>query len=89
MFVFINPGKTLTPRVLALEQEPYLSYLKQVIKKILQATEPSHSSLEAITFLLLNINCIILRNGYFCNLKTNQVQSKKGLFYTKFILYVT
>ena len=36
---------------------------KKVIKKILYNTDPSHSSLDAITFLFLNINHIILHNG--------------------------
>ena len=48
MFTFINPGKTLAPWMLALEQESYLSYIKKAIKNILQTTEPSHSSLDAI-----------------------------------------
>ena len=50
MFTFINPGKTLAPWVSALEQGSYLSYKKKVIKKILQTTDPSHSSLDAIIF---------------------------------------
>ena len=29
MFTFINPGKTLAPWVLALEQEPYLPQIKK------------------------------------------------------------
>ena len=56
MFKFINPGKTLAPWVLALEQESYLSYIKKVVKKILQTADPSHSSLDAIMFLFLNIS---------------------------------
>ena len=44
--MFINPGKTLAPWVLALEQESYLSYIKKVIQKILQTTDQSHSSLD-------------------------------------------
>ena len=39
---FINPGKTLVPWVLAVEQESYLPYIKKVIRKILQTTDPSH-----------------------------------------------
>ena len=89
MLMFINPGETLAPWVLTLEQESYLPHIKKVIKKILQTTDPSHSSLDAIIFLLLNISYIILSNEYFCNLKTNQLQSEKELYYTNFILYVT
>ena len=44
MITFINPGKTLVPWVLAIEQESYLSYIRKVIKKILQIRDPSHSS---------------------------------------------
>ena len=44
MFTFINPGKTLATWV------SYLSYIKIVIKKTLQTTDPSHSSLNAIIF---------------------------------------
>ena len=44
MITFINPGKTLAPWVLAIEQESYLSYIRKVIKKILQIRDPSHSS---------------------------------------------
>ena len=62
---------------------------KKVIKKILQTTDPPHSSLDAIIFLLLDISYIILRNGNFRNLKTNQLLSKTELFYTRFLLYVT
>ena len=36
MFMFINPGKSLAPWVLALKQESYHSYIKKVIKKVLQ-----------------------------------------------------
>ena len=81
--------ENLASQVLALEQESYLPYIKKVIKKILQTTNPSHSSLEAILFLLPNISYTILLSGYFCNLKTNQLQSKKELYYTNFILNVT
>ena len=63
-------------------------YEKRVTKKILQTTDPSHSSLDAIIFLLLDISYIILRNGYFRNLKTNQLQLKKKLYYANFILNV-
>ena len=63
-------------------------YEKRVMKKILQTTDPSHSSLDAIIFLLLDISYIILRNGYFRNLKTNQLQLKKKLYYANFILNV-
>ena len=59
-----------------------------MIKKILQTTDPSHSSLDAIIFLLLDIGYIILRNGCFRNLKTNQLQLKKELYYANFILHV-
>ena len=87
--MFINPGKTLAPSVFALEQELYLPYIKKsVIKKILQTTDPSHSSLDAMIFLLLDISYIILRNGYLRNLKTNQLQLKKELYYANFILNV-
>ena len=41
------------------------------------AKDPSHSSLDAIIFIFLNISYIILHNGYFCDLKTNQLLSKK------------
>ena len=58
------------------------------MKKILQTADPSHSFLDAMIFLLLDISYIILRNGYFCNLKTNQLQLKKELYYTNFILHV-
>ena len=61
---------------------------KKVIKKILQTADPPHSSLDAIIFLLLDISYIILRNGNFRNLKTNQLLSKTELFYTRFLLYV-
>ena len=50
MYTFINPGKTLAPWVLARKQESYLSYIKKVIKKISQTTDPSQSSLDAIVF---------------------------------------
>ena len=59
-----------------------------MIKKILQTTDPSHSSLDAMIFLLLDISYIILRNGYLRNLKTNQLQLKKELYYANFILNV-
>ena len=62
---------------------------KKVIKKILQTTDSPHSSLDAIIFLLLDISYIILRNGNFRNLKTNQLLSKTELFSTRFLLYVT
>ena len=78
MFTFIIAGETLAPWVLALEQESYLSYIKKVIKKILQTTDPSHSSFDVIIFLFLNISYIILHDGYFRNLKTNQLLSKKS-----------
>ena len=42
------------------------------------AKDPSHSSLDAIIFIFLNISYIILHNGYFCDLKTNQLLSKKN-----------
>ena len=80
--------ENLASQVLALEQESYLPYIKKVIKKILQTTDPSHSTLEAVLFLLPNISYIILRTGYFCNLKTNQLKTKKELYYTNFILNV-
>ena len=53
---------------------------KKVIKKIQQTTDPSHSSLEAIIFLFLNISNIILHNVHFRNLKTNQLLSTKELY---------
>ena len=77
MFAFINPSETLAPWVLALEQESNMSYIKKVIKKILQTTDPSHSSLDVLIFLFLNISYIILHNGHFLNFKTNQLLSKK------------
>ena len=43
MIMLINPGKTLAPWVLAIEQESYLSYLRKVIKKLLQIRDSSHS----------------------------------------------
>ena len=61
---------------------------KKVINKILKTTGPSHSSLDAIIFLLLNISYIILHTGYFRNLKTNQLLWKNNC-YTNFLLYVT
>ena len=64
-------------------------YKKKVIKKILQTADPSHSSLDPIIFLFLNISYITLHNGHFRNLKTNQLLSKKELYYTHFLLYVT
>ena len=81
MFMFINPAKTLTPWVSALEQESYLSYMKQVISNILLATNPS-LIFKSSSFLFLDISCIILNNGHFRNLKTNQLLSKKELYYT-------
>ena len=42
MFTFINPGKGLPPRVLAQEQEPRLSYMKKVMKKILYRKLQTH-----------------------------------------------
>ena len=51
---------------------------KKVMKKILQTTDPSHSSLDATIFLFLTISYIILHNGHFHNLKTNQLLSKKN-----------
>ena len=75
MFMFNNPGKTLVAWVLVLEQEPYLPYIKKVIKKMLQTTDPSHPFLDATIFLLLNTSYIILHEPtYFRNLKTNQLQ---------------
>ena len=79
MLTFINPGKTLAPWVIALEQESYLPYTKNGDKKILQTTDPSHSSLDSIIFLFLNISYIIVHNGHFRNLKTNQLPSKRTL----------
>ena len=87
--MFVSPRKTLAPWMLALKQESYLSYIKKVIKKISQTADPSHSSLDAIIFLLLKISYIIIRNGYFRNLKTNQLQSKRKIYYANFILCVT
>ena len=78
MFMIINSGKTLALWVLALEQESYLPYIKKVIKKILQITDLSHSYLDAIIFLPLNISYTILCNGYFRNLKINQLLSQKN-----------
>ena len=87
MFLGNNPGKTLARWVL--EQESYLPYIKKVIKKILETTGPSHSSLDAmIIFLFLKIICIILHNGHFRNLKTNQLLSKEELHYTHVLLCV-
>ena len=37
--MFIIPGESLAPWVLLVEQESYLSYIKNVIKKILQITD--------------------------------------------------
>ena len=59
-----------------------------MIKKILKTPDPSHSLLNVIIFLLLNISYAILHHGYFRNLKTNQLLSKE-LYYTHFPLYVT
>ena len=53
-------------------------FKKKVMKKILQTTDSSYSSLDAIIFLFLNISYIILHNGHFRNLKTNQLLSKKN-----------
>ena len=89
MLMFINPGKIWHHRC-QLQNKSHICHIyKKVIKKILQTTDPSHSSLEAILFLLPNISYTILRSGYFCNLKTNQLQSKKELYCTNFILNVT
>ena len=40
-------------------------------------------------FLFLNISYIILHNGHFRNLETIQLLSKKELYFTHFLLYVT
>ena len=66
----------------------YVVYEK-VIKKTSQTADPSHSSLDAILFLFLNICYIILHDGHFRNLKRNQLLSKKELYYTQFLLYLT
>ena len=76
-FTLISPRKTLVQLVLALEQESNLPYIKNVIKKILQTTDPPHSSLDAIIFLFLNISNIILDNANFRNFKTNQLLGKE------------
>ena len=77
MFMFTNTGKTATMGVSSRTGVISAIYEKKVIKKILQTADPSHSSLDAIIFLLLNISYVILHNRYFRNLKTNQVLSKK------------
>ena len=82
MLTLINPGKILTPWVLALEQKLYMPYIKKVIKKILQTAGPSHSSLGAIIFLFLNISYIILHNGHFRNLKQISCYQKKTILHT-------
>ena len=38
--MFVTPEECLVSWVLLLEQESYLSYIKKVIKKILQTTDP-------------------------------------------------
>ena len=47
------------------------------------------SLIDPIIYLFLNISYIILYNGHFCNFKTNQLLSKKELYYTLFLLYMT
>ena len=87
IITFIDPGKPLTPWVLALEQEPYLLYLKKVIKKILQTKDPSHSSLDDfsnihIIFPFLNIIYITLHNGHFIAWKQISCCQKKYIVHT-------
>ena len=89
MFMFTNSGKTATMGVSSRTGAISAIYEKKVIKKLLQTADPSHSSLDAIIFLLLNISYVILHNRYFRNLKTNQVLSKKELYYTHFLSYAT
>ena len=84
-----NTGKTATMCVSSRTRVISAIYEKKVIKKILQTAEPSHSSLDAIIFLLLNISYIILHNRYFRNLKTNQVLPKKKNYITHFLPYAT
>ena len=89
MFLFINPGKTLAPWMLALEEESHRPYIKKVIKKILQNRDPWQSSLDAIISLLLNVSYLILSSGYFRNLKKKSAGiKKKELYYTHFLLCV-
>ena len=76
MFTFIDPGKTLAQWVSFLEQESYLSHMKQVIKNILQTTVPSLIC-RRNNFLFLNGSYIILYNWHFRKLKTNKLLSKK------------
>ena len=38
--MFVTPEECLVSWVLLLEQESYLSYIKKLIKKILQTTDP-------------------------------------------------
>ena len=38
--MFVTPGESLASWVLLLEQELYLSYIKKVMKEILQTTDP-------------------------------------------------
>ena len=42
LFVVMTPGESLVLWVLLLEQESYLPYIKQVIKKILQTVDSFH-----------------------------------------------
>ena len=65
IITFIDPGKTLAPWVLALELESYLSYIKKVIKKILQNRDPSQSSLD--DFSNIYIYNISISKYYFHN----------------------
>ena len=87
MFLFINPGKTLAPWMLALEEESHRPYIKKVIKKILQNRDPWQSSLDAIISLLLNISYLILSSGYFRNLKKKSAGIKKKNYITRTFYY--
>ena len=74
MFTFNHHGKTLAPWVLILEQESYLPYVRKGDKDFANYRP---------------ISLISLHNGYFRNLKTNQLLIKKELYYKHFLLYMT
>ena len=86
MFTFINPGKTLAPSMSALEQDSYLLHIKRWKKKKKKISNYRPISLifRWNNFLFLNIIYIILHSGDFRNSETNQLLSKKELYYTQF-----
>ena len=78
--MFVTPGESLASWVLLLEQELYLSYIKKVIKEILQTTDPYKAIPK--NQLQRTLDTIIGENQSTAIKKIEQ-------FYILFLLFVT